>query len=303
MSSSIDFMLKLQEPFNPIDIEWRAQQSGISATGKPWMIVLPYITSRAIQQRLDEVFGPFAYEIKQEETKALDGFVCTISVLHEGRWISKQDVAPKTDIEPLKGGASGALKRAGALWGIGRYLYHLESGFATCMLCEKQSDAVHNFSRIKKDKNSTHFVGVDWLPPKLPDFAMPGLDAAKFSQAILEAKSIPELSAAHGDAYRWASSFGKMEVVQQFAEEKDASVMRLNDEAKDNLAERYESTHEWLMSQMENLQKVPDAGSVETLGKRIGELLTEKCAGQFFDTKALFTLLKQTIIKRVKECN
>lgn len=292
--------LKLQEPFNPADIEWRAQQSGIAGNGNPWMIVMPYITSRAIQQRLDEVFGPFGYEIKQEETKGLDGFMCSISVLHDGRWVTKQDVAPRTDIEPLKGGASGALKRAGALWGIGRYLYHLESGFAACTRCENKSKAFNNFVQIK-DK-SGHKVGVDWKPPALPLWALPGLKQSEFSENILNAKSIPELKTLHDDAYRWASSFGKMESVKQFEQDLENSKNRLNDEAKDNIAERFTATQEWLDGQMANLARVPDAGSVRTLGARIGELLTKECAGQFFDKDALFDQLKKSIINRVTEC-
>ena len=47
----------LQAPFPASDIEWRAQQAGVSANGKPWARVLAYVTNRAIQSRLDEVFG------------------------------------------------------------------------------------------------------------------------------------------------------------------------------------------------------------------------------------------------------
>ncbi len=174
-----ELMLQLQEPFDPNDISWRTQQSGLS-NGKPWMIVLPYITSRAIQQRLDEAVGPFGWEVKQEETANQDGFLCSLSILHDGRWITKQEVAPRTAIEPLKGGASGALKRAGAMWGIGRYLYHLESNFTTCTLCDHQSAAFNNFSRIK-DKKTEQYFGVDWIAPKLPEWALPGLKCSKFS--------------------------------------------------------------------------------------------------------------------------
>lgn len=293
--------LRLQEPFNPVDIEWRAQQSGIGNKGKPWMIVLPYITSRAIQQRLDDVFGPCGYEIKQEETKGLDGFVCTISVLDGDRWISKQDVAPKTDIEPLKGGASGALKRAGALWGIGRYLYHLESGFASCQPCDFQSQAKNNYSRIK-DKKSGASVGVDWMPPALPDWAMPGLDSLSFSEAIINSKDMAELKAAFTDAYRWASSFGKTDLINQFTEEKDQAKHRLDEQAKDNIADNYAGTLSWLEYQITNLDRVPDAGSVETLSKRINQALLEKCAGQYFDKDSLIKLLKQKTTKRIAEC-
>ena len=91
MGDFTETMKSLQNPFDPNDIEWRTRQSGVSNAGKPWMIVLPYITSRAIQQRLDEVFGPFGWEVKQEETNCGTGFFCSISVLHDGRWVSRSE--------------------------------------------------------------------------------------------------------------------------------------------------------------------------------------------------------------------
>ena len=42
-------------------------------------------------------------------------------------WITKYDGAPNTDIEAVKGGLSDASKRAAVQWGIGRYLYGMES--------------------------------------------------------------------------------------------------------------------------------------------------------------------------------
>ncbi len=40
-----------------------------------------------------------------------------------GEWVEKQDGSGPTDMEPFKGGISGALKRAAVAWGIGRELY------------------------------------------------------------------------------------------------------------------------------------------------------------------------------------
>ena len=53
-----------------------------------------------------------------------------ISIRINGEWITKYDVSDPTQIEPVKGGFSGAMKRAGAQWGIGRYLYQLQETFA-----------------------------------------------------------------------------------------------------------------------------------------------------------------------------
>ena len=52
---------KLQAPFSSEDVEWRAQRSGVR-NGKPWAMMLAYITNRAIQQRLDEIFGVMGWK-------------------------------------------------------------------------------------------------------------------------------------------------------------------------------------------------------------------------------------------------
>ncbi|ECQ3618093.1 recombinase, partial [Salmonella enterica] len=61
-------------------------------------------------------------------------------------------------------GRSGAMKRAAVQWGIGRYLYNLEEGFAQTSLDKKQG-----WHRAKL-KDGTGFY---WLPPSLPNWAMP----------------------------------------------------------------------------------------------------------------------------------
>ncbi|WP_263317101.1 Rad52/Rad22 family DNA repair protein, partial [Enterobacter hormaechei] len=58
------------------------------------------------------------------------GVECGISIKVEGEWITKWDAAENTQVEAVKGGRSGAMKRAAVQWGIGRYLYNLEEGFA-----------------------------------------------------------------------------------------------------------------------------------------------------------------------------
>ena len=47
---------------------------------------------------------------------------------------NKWDAAENTQVEAVKGGRSGAMKRAAVQWGIGRYLYNLEEGFAQTSL-------------------------------------------------------------------------------------------------------------------------------------------------------------------------
>ena len=162
-NATIKTMNKLSEPFPYKDIEWRVQQSGISRKNEPWLMVLAYVTNRAIMSRLDDVIGCFNW--MNEYKEAPDGGVlCGISV-HDpiNGWITKWDGASNTDIESVKGGLSNAMKRAAVQWGIGRYLYNLEANFVNV-----HSDIYSGKYRVKiKDKQYS------WDPPELPEWALP----------------------------------------------------------------------------------------------------------------------------------
>lgn len=163
-----EVMEKLQAPFSSRDIEWRVSRSGIS-NGKSWAMVLAYVDSRAIQNRLDEVFGPAGWQ--NEFTDFRGGVLCTISCFIDGEWVKKTDGAEPTKFESFKGGLSGAIKRAGALWGIGRYLYNLSETYVD-VTATKQTGA--NYINDEKSK-----VKGFWMPPKLPDWALPGNEKGK----------------------------------------------------------------------------------------------------------------------------
>lgn len=159
----IEDMAKLKEPFPETDLEWRLQSCG-EKNGKFWGKALAYITSRAVQDRLDEVCGPDGWQtaIRREG----DAYLCTLSirVTHEDgttEWISRTDGADATDIEPVKGGISGAIKRCAVHFGIGRYLYNLKDGWAVIN---------DNGQYSGKTKEGKWFK---WNPPELPADALP----------------------------------------------------------------------------------------------------------------------------------
>lgn len=149
---------KLQAPFGVEDMEWRVQQAGSTQQGKLWAIVVPYITNRAIQQRLDDVCGVDGWKNEYTSTPNDKGTLCGISIRFElptgkakltekgqieeiigYQWITKWDGAEDTDIEAVKGGLSSAMKRAAVQWGIGRYLYKYEAAIVTPQLDKPQS--------------------------------------------------------------------------------------------------------------------------------------------------------------------
>jgi hypothetical protein len=161
-------MERLREPFSANDIEWRIQRSGLK-DGKPWAMVLAYVTARAIQERLDETCGLFGWKNVYE--KGPDGgVICGISIADgEGNFVTKWDGAENTNIEAVKGGISGAFKRAGAVWGIGRYLYNLEATFATI-----DANGQYSGSAKKNPKdNNEKPTWFKWNPPALPKWALP----------------------------------------------------------------------------------------------------------------------------------
>lgn len=169
---------KLDAPFAPSDIEWRVQQAGENKEGKPWCMVLAYVTNRAIMKRLDEVCGKQNW--KNEYCAAPDGGVmCGISILIDSRWVTKWDAAENTQIEAVKGGMSGAMKRAAVQWGIGRYLYNLDESFARCST-DKQPGS--DWVRAKAKSGNLFY----WQIPTLPNWALPSSDSSENNTAKQE---------------------------------------------------------------------------------------------------------------------
>lgn len=108
----------LTAPIQPDEIEWRVQQQ--TKTGK--LIVVPYITNRCVMERFDRQFGWHGWQ--NDITEIGDGFLCRITVtMPDGTRLTKTDGASRTDIEPVKGGISDAMKRCAVQFGVGRNLY------------------------------------------------------------------------------------------------------------------------------------------------------------------------------------
>lgn len=159
---------RLADPFPPSDIEWRIGQAGLTRDGKPWAKCLAYITSRAIMERLDTVVGPSQWRNEfREWPLGTTGVLCGLSIKIGTEWVTKWDGADQPETEPVKGGFSNALKRAGVLWGIGRYLYDLPEGFATI------SEQGKHYQSASKKKSGETIPAFKWDPPSLPKWALP----------------------------------------------------------------------------------------------------------------------------------
>jgi hypothetical protein len=112
--------------FEPIDIAWKPV--GISRE-KGHARAVPYVSNRAIMDRLDRACGPENWRNEYRPGPS-GGLLCGLSiriVREDGaaEWITKWDGAENTDVSPVKGGLSASMRRAAVQWGIGRYLYRM----------------------------------------------------------------------------------------------------------------------------------------------------------------------------------
>lgn len=155
---------KLLAPFEESEIEWRISRCMNTKLG-PKATVLAYITSRAVMDRLDDVFGIEGWQDKYDFVG--EDVVCSLSVKFEHGWITKVDGAPQTNVESFKGGISDALKRAAVKYGIGRYLYGLSESWVDIQK-EKPTGSSYKYVNDKKAEVTGY-----WFPPSLPSWALP----------------------------------------------------------------------------------------------------------------------------------
>lgn len=162
-----ELRLALSAPFSSADIDWR-----VSATtqDKSRGLAVPYVTNRAIQNRLDDTVGVDGWHNDFVPWKGDQAQLCGISIYFPGSqaWITKWDGADDSDFESVKGGLSDSMKRAAVEWGIGRYLYGMTQVW------------------VAIEPRGKGFV--------IRDSERPALDAAhdKWVQAIQQRKAAPQ---------------------------------------------------------------------------------------------------------------
>ena len=150
-------MDKLKEKFLPKEIEWRVQSSSLY-NNKPQVIIVPYLKSKAIKDRLDLVFGWENWETRFIPIEK--GFICELTIEYNGKKIVKSDGASYTNIEAVKGGMSDSFKRAAKMLGIGRYLDACGSVFAACSMT--QGGIYTEYTKTKDGKY------IYWAKPQPP---------------------------------------------------------------------------------------------------------------------------------------
>lgn len=122
------YLEKLAQPFDVSKVKWRLQSTNDEKTEG---YAVPYLDSRTIGQRLDDVVGQMRWKDEYKpwmNTQEGPSQLCIIYIYDDDlkEWIGKSDGAGISKKEPVKGGISDAFKRAAVKWGIGRYLYSME---------------------------------------------------------------------------------------------------------------------------------------------------------------------------------
>jgi hypothetical protein len=117
----IDFAA-LAAPFPPDRVSFRV---GSTTADKSKGMALAYIDARDVYDRLDAVCGPGGWQCRYPHADKKT--VCDIGIKVGDEWVWKSNGAGDSDVEAEKGALSDAVKRAAVVWGIGRYLYDLDS--------------------------------------------------------------------------------------------------------------------------------------------------------------------------------
>lgn len=169
-------------------VSWRISHKTKDGTKA---MVLAYIDARDVMQRLDDVCGVGGWQSEHFDCGA-GKLGCKIGIKIDGDWIWKSDGAGDTKVEAEKGAFSGAFKRAAVLWGIGRYLYDLESPWVAI-------DAKGNFDSAEAWRKAGVKPEQEKTKPEVPSYKD---RANKYIAAVRAVKTPDELTALQNKAVK-----------------------------------------------------------------------------------------------------
>jgi len=305
---------ELNDPFPESDIEWRVQQSGMAKS--PWAMVIPYVTNRAITQRLDDVFGFMFWEDVYRETPR--GMLCGITVHCNGRSVTKWDGAEipkaltdeqikkgkKQTIDPVKTVLSNSEKRAAVKFCIGRYLYNLETAFADCKVLAARRDCSEYGKYMKIKQAGGVEIHVEWFPPPLESWALPSVEFDSLLEKITKATDIIIMKGAYITAYKYASSFGRGDLVKKAVEVKDAKKLELEKQSKKENNQEERKIREWLEIKVTDLIFSAKNESVLKIAKsEISKGLKQKSLNHGVDIMEMMKVLEDYYQKHLIKLN
>ena len=150
----------LSAPFSSSDIEWRVSATHAEKTKG---LAVPYVTNRAIQNRLDDTVGIDGWYNDFRPWKNGSAQLCGISIFFPQleQCLTKWDGADDSEFESVKGGLSDSMKRAAVEWSIGRYLYGMTQVWVTVQITNsgKKSNArIRDEERPRLDQAHDEWV-------------------------------------------------------------------------------------------------------------------------------------------------
>lgn len=181
---------ELKRPFPEDEILWRPGTAGLKKDGSVWMLPLAYVDARQVGDRLDEVLGIENWE--SDISHAGTGAICRLTCWINGKAVTKSDGSDETDIEAYKGAFSGALVRASKHFGVAKYLYKLKGLYAEVYPVDNAPREARY--AVYKHKETGREYKYKWLPPELPEWALPS--KAETSKIVTDA------TAANGKALK-----------------------------------------------------------------------------------------------------
>jgi len=293
------YLNKLSKKFPEEDIEWRIQQCGNNS----WALVVPYITNRAIMQRLDDVVGPGNWKNEFIASPCNTGYQCGISIKIDNEWVTRWDgseIVGSNTIDKVKSTMSSAMKRTGVQWGIGRYLYQFDVGFATVIPCDYRRDVKDGFIFHENKKKQEKF---QWKPPALEAWALPLLekDIKAVIKNLSEVSNLDELRFTWQVAYKMAVSENDNEIMASFEKAKNESKIRLAKYQEEQADNELAKINAWLKKQLTAFSMVPNESSVESLKCSLIDKLIEKSKNTSVDVKLFKQQIESAFEQRINE--
>ena len=135
----------------PIPLKWRVSRAIPNKSNPTHVIMVGYIDSRDVQNRLDEVLGAENWQTKYFECKGKQ--FCEIGIKINGEWVWKGDNGEESMTSKGKGETSDSFKRAAVHWGINRFAYQVGEVKLNCKLYGDKpfpTDDKGNFLKGKK---------------------------------------------------------------------------------------------------------------------------------------------------------
>lgn len=290
---------KLAKKFPEEDIEWRIQMCGNNS----WALVVPYITNRAIMQRLDDVVGPGAWKNEFKASPCNTGYQCGISIKIGEEWVTRWDgseVVGSSTIDKVKSTMSSAMKRTGVQWGIGRYLYQFDVGFAIVKPCVNRKDVDPGFTFHENKKKGDIF---QWKPPALEAWALPltSKDISSYMKLLSEVSDFDELRFAWQEIYKVSTSEGDDAITKAFTEAKDAAKERIITQQKEQIEGDTAKIDGYITKQLKAFDQLPNESAVTGVKDSLLKELEKRTKNTAVDSGRFIIRINATFQKRIQQ--